>query len=84
MASYLIFTLETVLFYLVVLPRLDSPAQAILGTFYSITLLSLVVSTLVASSCDPSDRVMIQHRNTSREEYSKTDVGSILSGKDAA
>lgn len=66
-ASYLVFTLETVLFYLVVLPRLEGPAQAILGTLYSMTLVSLVVSTLVASSCDPSDRIMIQHRNTPRE-----------------
>ena len=80
-ASYLVFILETVLFYLVILPRLESPAQSILGTLYSVTLLSLVISTLVASTCDPSDRVMIQHHKSSREEYSKTYVGSILSGK---
>lgn len=82
-ASYLVFTLETILFYLVVLPRLEGSTQAILGTLYSMTLLSLVVSTIVASSCDPSDQVMIQHRNSSREEYSQTNVGSILSEKGA-
>jgi hypothetical protein len=81
--SYLIFALETILFYLVVLPRLEGSSQAILGTLYSMTLLSLVVSTIVASACDPSDQVMVQHRNSSREEYFQADAVLILSGRDA-
>ncbi len=83
MVSYLVFALETILYYLVVLPRLEDFSQAILGTLYSITLLSLVVSTIVASVCDPSDKVMVQHRNSSREEYSQNDAALTISGRHA-
>ena len=65
-ASYIVFALETVLFYAVVLPRLNPSEKITLGIFYTITLLGLVISTIVASSCDPSDRVMIKYLNGAR------------------
>jgi hypothetical protein len=61
--SYLVFALETVLFYVVVFPKLNSTAQIIFGIVYSLTLIGLVVSTITASSMDPSDQVMILYRN---------------------
>lgn len=65
-ASYIVFALETVLFYSVILPKLNETSQIILGIVYTLTLIILVASTLVSSSADPSDRVMVQYRNHSR------------------
>lgn len=66
LASYVVFVLETVLFYSVILPRLHETPQVVLGLVYSATLVVLVASTIVSSSADPSDRVMVQYRNHSR------------------
>ncbi len=65
-ASYVVFVLETVLFYTVILPRLNHAPQIFFGILYSGTLVVLVVSTLISSSVDPSDRVMVQYRNHPR------------------
>lgn len=67
--SYIVFLLETVLFYSIVLPKLQGTAQPVLGVLYSLSLIGLVACTIACSICDPSDRIMIQYRNGSREEY---------------
>lgn len=67
-ASYIVFALETVLFYSVVMPALEHKQQVALGVVYSGTLMLLVVATIIASKVDPSDQVMILFRNHPREE----------------
>lgn len=68
-ASYIVFALEVVLFYAVVLPALANRPQIALGILYTATLLLLVVATIIASKVDPSDQIMILYRNHPREEY---------------
>ena len=64
LASYVVFLTQTILYYAVVLPRLQgTTAQALLGTFYSLSLLALVVSALVSSLTDPADTAMVHYRN---------------------
>lgn len=75
-ASYVVFALEVVLFYAVVLPALTSGPQIALGFLYTATLLLLIAATVVASKVDPSDQVMILYRNHPREEYLKWHAGS--------
>lgn len=75
-ASYIVFTLEVVLFYAVVLPALANRPQIALGLLYTATLLLLVVATVVASKVDPSDQIMILYRNHPREEYFEWYAGS--------
>lgn len=68
-ASYAVFLLETVLYYVVVLPHLESlPSKVTLGILYSIFLLLLIVFTVLSSLNDPSDSAMIMYRND-REKY---------------
>lgn len=67
--SYIVFALEVVLFYAVVLPALTNGPQIALGLLYTATLLLLVVATVVASKVDPSDQVMVLYRNHPQEEY---------------
>lgn len=63
-ASYTVFLLETVLFYVAVLPHLESlSVKVTLGILYSISLLILIVFTLLSSLNDPSDTAMIVYRN---------------------
>ena len=75
-ASYIVFALEVVLFYAVVLPALANRPQIALGLLYTATLLLLVIATVVASKVDPSDQVMILYRNRPQEEYFKWYAGS--------
>ena len=75
-ASYIVFALEVVLFYAVVLPALANRPQIALGVLYTATLLLLVVATVVASKVDPSDQIMILYRNHPREEYFEWYEGS--------
>jgi len=64
-ASYLVLTLETVLFYSVVVPNFDSLSSKITySILYSITLVTLFISGILSSICDPSDPVMIRNRNS--------------------
>lgn len=66
MLSYAVFLLETVLFYAVILQKLDNTPKIILGIIYSVSLISLIAVTIVCSSNDPSDTVMVKYRNGSR------------------
>lgn len=75
-ASYIVFALEVVLFYAVVLPALANRPQIALGILYTATLLLLVVATIIASKVDPSDQIMILYRNHPREEYFEWYAGS--------
>lgn len=69
-ASYCVFALETALFYAVVVPLSEPTAPTIVcALLYSVSLAVLVVSTVVASACDPSDAVMMSSRNDPIETY---------------
>jgi hypothetical protein len=63
-ASYAVFLLETVLYYVVVLPHLESLSSKVtLSTLYSISLVLLIVFAVLSSLNDPSDTAMIMYRN---------------------
>jgi hypothetical protein len=69
-ASYLVFTLETVLFFGVIVPNFHSQsAKIICSVLYSLTLIALFISTILSSCCDPSDPVMIKNRNLPNQQY---------------
>lgn len=68
-ASYAVFLMETILFYMVVLPRLQGSSKIAFGISYSLSLLMLVVSAVVTSLADPADLIMICYRNSSLMEY---------------
>jgi len=54
-ASYAVFLLETILFYAVVLPRLQTSTKISFGICYTASLLMLVISATVTSLADPAD-----------------------------
>ena len=66
--SHLIFTLETIAFFSVVLPHLEDPSKAVLTVLYCVSLVVIVVFTLICSVSDPSDEVMVFYRNHSHLE----------------
>jgi uncharacterized membrane protein len=68
-ASYVVFLLETILFYTVVLTRLRASAKISFGVCYTASLLMLVISAIVTSLADPADQMMICYRNSSLMEY---------------
>jgi hypothetical protein len=64
-----VFLLETILFYTVVLTRLRASAKISFGVCYTASLLMLVISAIVTSLADPADQMMICYRNSSLMEY---------------
>lgn len=74
-ASYVVFLLETVLFYSVVLPKLRTSTQIFFGICYSASLLMLVISAIVTSLADPADLMMVCYRNSTLMEYFFGDAG---------
>ena len=68
-ASYIIFLLMVVLFYVSVRPNLHS-GQIALTIFFTICTAAMVITTLITSYIDPSDQVMIMYKND-RSKYIK-------------
>ena len=60
--SYCIFVAEISLFYAVILPNLEDN-QIVYAVIFSISLFIMVITTIICSVIDPSDKAMILCRN---------------------
>lgn len=68
-ASYIIFLMQILVFYIIIQNRLQSPITRIaLLITYSICVAVHIVFTLIVSISDPSDSFMIRYRNN-RDTY---------------
>lgn len=62
--SYIVITLQTCIFYVMVRPNIDNfTAKTILTVLFTISLFVCVLSSFFCSYIDPSDTVMIHCKN---------------------
>jgi len=67
--SYLVLTLECILFYTIICTNFSSKDVSVpLIVLYSCSLLALIFAAVICSCTDPSDRVMIIYRNEGTEK----------------
>lgn len=61
--SYLVITLETALFYSMIMPKIkNNEASIVLTVLFSVSLGLTIITSFICSYIDPSDNVMIKHK----------------------
>ena len=65
--SYLVIATESVIFYLMIRPNIQSETTSIiLTTLFTISLFVLLITTFICSYIDPSDSIMIKYKSNKR------------------